>query len=73
MTSIPYRADAGCTIEFTALEARAQSWSTLGFEAFGPPAELFPALQQAVETFFGSIDDLGTGLSCGYPGWLATL
>lgn len=72
-TSVPYRPDAGCTVELTALEARARSWATLGFEAYGPPADLRPALQQAVETFFASIDDLGADLSCGYPEWLATL
>ncbi|HET9771638.1 MAG TPA: hypothetical protein VFS16_12180 [Acidimicrobiia bacterium] len=74
--SVPHRADAGCTVELTALEARGQSWTTLGFEAFGPPADLRTALQRAVETFFSSVDALDAldaERSCGYPGWLATL
>ncbi len=73
MTAIPYRADAGCDVELTALEALGQSWSTLGFEAFGPPAELLPALERAVTTVLASVGDFDADLSCGYPGWLATL
>jgi hypothetical protein len=73
MTAIAYRADAGCNVELTALEALSQSWATLGFEAFGPPADLLPALERAVATVFASVGDLDPDLSCGYPGWLATL
>lgn len=76
MATTPYRAGAGCNIELTALEAAGQSWTTLGFESFGPPAGLVPALEAAVEKFFAAIDLPGgfeTELSCGYPGWLATL
>jgi hypothetical protein len=69
----PYSADAGCTVELTALEVRGRSWTTLGFEAFGPPGDLRPALELAVETFFASVDEVGAEQSCGYPGWLATL
>jgi hypothetical protein len=74
--TIPYRSGAGCTIELTALEAAGQSWTTLGFESFGPPADLVPAVEVAVEKFFAAVDlrdGFGAELSCGYPGWLATL
>jgi hypothetical protein len=76
LATIPYRVGAGCNIELTALEAVGQSWSTLGFEAFGPPVDLVPALEAAVEKFFAAVNlpgGFGTDLSCGYPGWLATL
>ena len=76
MTTTPFRADAGCNIELTVLEARGQSWTTLGFESFGPAADLVPALERAVEKFFAAVDlpdGFRTELSCGYPGWLATL
>jgi hypothetical protein len=78
--SFPSGDDGGCTVELTALEARGQSWTTLGFEAFGPPAELRASLQQAVEAFCSSlqascspVEGFAAGQSCGYPGWLATL
>jgi hypothetical protein len=76
MATTSYRADAGCTIELTALEAVGQPWSTLGFESFGPAADLVPALEEAVEKFFAAVDlpdGFRTELSCGYPKWLATL
>jgi hypothetical protein len=76
MATTPYRGGAGCNIELTALEAVGQSWTTLGFESFGPPADLVPALEAAAEKFFAAVEltgGLGTELSCGYPGWLATL
>lgn len=59
---------ADCTVELTALEVSGQSWTTLGFEA--PDGR---ALDRAVERFFASVELPGDGLSCGYPGWLATL
>ena len=76
LTTVPYRGDAGCRVELTALQARGQEWSTVGFESYGPDADLVPALEAAADELFGSIDlpgTLGADLSCGYPGWLATL
>jgi len=76
LTTIPYRGDAGCRVELTALAVRGQTWSTVGFEAFGPEPDLVPALKAAAERFFAEVDlpgGLGADLSCGYPGWLATL
>jgi hypothetical protein len=76
LATIPYRGEAGCRVELTALQVHDQEWSTVGFEAFGPEPDLVPALQAAAERFFGSLDlpgGLGAELSCGYPGWLATL
>jgi hypothetical protein len=76
LATIPYRGDAGCRVELTALAAQGQQWSTVGFESFGPEPDLVPALQAATEQLFGSVElpgGLGTALSCGYPGWLATL
>ncbi len=77
-TSVPYqdRSDAGCNVELTALEVEGSGWSTVGFEAYGPEPDLVPALRSAAERFFASLDlpgGLGAELSCGYPGWLATL
>jgi hypothetical protein len=76
LTTIPYGDGAGCRVEITALRAANAQWSTVGFEAFGPDADLVPALEAAADELFGSIDlpgSLGADLSCGYPGWLATL
>jgi len=76
LATIPYRGDAGCRVEITALRTRDQEWSTVGFESFGPEPDLGPALTAAAEQFFGSLDlpgGLGAAVSCGYPGWLATL
>jgi hypothetical protein len=76
MTKIPSGGDSGCNVELTALAASGQTWSTLGFESFGPEPDLVPTLEAAAEALFGSLDlpgGLDTALSCGYPGWLATL
>jgi hypothetical protein len=76
LTTIAYRGDAGCRVELTALRSQGQEWSTVGFESYGPDADLVPALEAAADELFGSIDlpgNLGADLSCGYPGWLATL
>lgn len=76
LATVPYRGDAGCRVELTAVAARGQEWTTVGFEAFGPDADLVPALTATAEELFGSLDlpaGLGGALSCGYPGWLATL
>ncbi len=76
LTTVPFRGDAGCRVEITALRTEGREWTTIGFESFGPELDLFPALEAAADTFFGSIDlpgPLGADLSCGYPGWLATL
>lgn len=76
LTTIPYREDAGCRVELTALTTQGQEWTTIGFESFGPELDLVPALEAAADALFGSIDlpgNLGADLSCGYPGWLATL
>jgi hypothetical protein len=76
MATIPYRGDAGCRVELTALRVQGQEWSTVGFESFGPEPDLVPALTAAAEQLFGPLDlpgGLGAELSCGYPGWLATL
>lgn len=73
MVTVPSRGGSGCRVELTSLEAAGQSWTTLGFEAFGPPDDLRPALYRATEEFFGAVPLPGGGLSCGYPGWLATL
>ena len=75
MTTILDRGATGATVELTALEASAQTWSTLGFESFGPVADLLPALETAAQQFFGGLDlrgGLDAGMSCGYPAWLAT-
>jgi hypothetical protein len=79
-TSLPYgeRRDAGCRIELTGLEVGRSRWSTLGFESYGPDADLVPALRAGAEAFFASLADdvvpgLGADCCCGYPGWLATL
>jgi len=76
LATIPYRGDSGCRVEITALRARGQEWSTVGFESFGPDADLIPALEAAADELFGSLDlpgNLDADRSCGYPGWLATL
>ena len=76
LTTIPYGADAGCRVELTGLRSGGQEWSTVGFESYGPEADLVAALEAAADEVFGSIDlpgSLGADLSCGYPGWLATL
>jgi len=80
LATIPYqgRGDAGCRLEVTTLQVDGDGrrWSTVGFESFGPGPDLMPALRAATERFFGSLDlpgGLGAELSCGYPGWLATL
>ena len=76
LTTLPFRGDAGCQVEITALETQGQQWTTVGFEASGPELDLVPALEAAADALFGSIDlpgQLGADLSCGYPGWLATL
>ena len=74
--TVAYGDDAGCRVEITALEAGGQQWSTVGFEAYGPDADRGAALMAAAERVFGSVelpDGLGAEMSCGYPGWLATL
>ncbi|HYH51541.1 MAG TPA: hypothetical protein VEG38_18505 [Acidimicrobiia bacterium] len=71
--TVPYRDGSGCTVELTALEAPGTSSTTLGFEAFGTPADLVPALESATKVFFASVELPEAELSCGYPGWLATL
>ena len=71
--TFPYGDDAGCTAELTDLEASGTSFTTLGFEASGPPADLVPALRSATDMFFASVELPDADLSCGYPGWLATL
>lgn len=76
MATVPYPGEGGCNVELTALEVAGQSWTTLGFESFGPAADLAPALHVALEKFFASVDlpgGLPADLSCGYPGWLATV
>jgi hypothetical protein len=76
MATIPHGGAAGCRVELTALQTGSQRWSTVGFESYGPESELVPALTGAAEGVFGSLDlpaGLGADLSCGYPGWLATL
>lgn len=74
--TVAYRADAGCRVEVTALEVGGRPWSTVGFEAYGPDTDRVAALMAAAERVFGSVDlpdGLGAEMSCGYPGWLATL
>ena len=76
LTTIPYGSDSGCRVELTAVHVRAQDWWTVGFESYGPEGDLVPALEAAADELFGSLDlpgSLGADLSCGYPGWLATL
>jgi hypothetical protein len=76
LTTIPYGDEAGCRVEHTALRVEGQDWSTVGFESFGPDADLLAALEAAADELFSSVDlpgDLGAACSCGYPGWLATL
>jgi len=71
--TVPYRDDSECTVELTALEAAGASFTTLGFEASGPPADLIPALHSATSEFFADVELLDADLSCGYPAWLANL
>lgn len=75
-TTVPFRGDtAGCRVELTAVRTRGRQWTTVGFESFGPEADLVPALEAAAETVFTALDLAGplpAELSCGYPGWLAT-
>lgn len=86
MTTIPHHGDSGCNVELTALTVASggppgtpgsgQTWSTLGFESFGPERDLVPALKAAAEQLFGALElpgGLDSELACGYPGWLATL
>jgi len=76
LATVPYRGEAGCRVELTELVAVGQTWTTVGFEAFGPEPDRVPALQAAAERVFVPLDlpgGLGADLSCGYPGWLATL
>ena len=76
LIDIPFRDGAGCRAELTVLQVQGQQWTTLGFESYGPEVDLVPALEAAADGLFGSIDLPGTldaDLSCGYPGWLATL
>jgi hypothetical protein len=76
LVTIPYRGEAGCRVELTALRVQGRRWWTVGFEAFGPDADRVPALEAAAERFFGALDlpdGLGADCSCGYPGWLTTL
>jgi hypothetical protein len=75
-TTMPHGSDSGCKVELTGVQARLQEWWTVGLEAFGPQTELVPALEAAAGELFGALglhDGLGADLSCGYPGWLATL
>jgi hypothetical protein len=74
--AVPYRGEGGCRVELTALQTDGQRWWTVGFEAFGPDADRLGALTAAVERFLAAVDlpdGLKADLSCGYPGWLATL
>ena len=71
--TIPHRDDSGCTVELTALEAAGRSFTTLGFEASGQSSDLVAALRSATDLFFASVELPDADLSCGYPGWLATL
>lgn len=76
LTTVPFRGDASCRVELTALRAGGSEWTTVGFESSGPQPDLVPALEAAAGTLLGSIDlpgPLDADLSCGYPGWLATL
>jgi hypothetical protein len=76
MTKIPYHDGSGCNLELTALEASGQTWTTLGFESFGPESDLVPALEAAEQELFGALDlpgGLDAARSCGYPGWLGAL
>ena len=78
LATIPFRGEAGCRVELTALRVQGQTWTTVGFESYGPEPDLVPALEAAADAFFGSLDlpgpgGLGAEISCGYPGWLATL
>jgi hypothetical protein len=76
LTTIPYGDHAGCRVEIAGLRAADERWSTVGLESFGPDADLVPALETAADERFGSMDmpgSHGADLSCGYPGWLATL
>ena len=75
-TTVPFHGEAGCRVELTAVRARGQAWTSVGLESFGPEQDLVPALEAAAAAVFASIDladPLGADLSCGYPGWLATL
>ena len=72
LIDIPFGGDSGCRAELTTLRTQGQRWTTVGFESYGPEADLVPALEAAA----GSIDlpdPLDADLSGGYPAWLATL
>jgi hypothetical protein len=71
---------AGCIIEVTRIDADVdpQSWFSLGFEAFGPPALTTRLLDDALFAFFNEQGPVpGRTLteddSAGYPAWLAKL
>lgn len=75
-TTIPHGGESGCKVELTGVQVRGQKWWSVGLESYGPDTDLVPALEAAADELFGALDlqgGLGADLSCGYPGWLATL
>lgn len=64
--------DAGCNVELTRIELDGgQAWWTLGFEAFGPLAQLRESVTAAAATLAArQPSPLGNGIRSKYPFWL---
>lgn len=73
------RPDAGCNIELTVIDVKANigTWLTFGFEAFGPSGRVMALLDEAVAHFFAVHGPPPARLegrdSLSYPAWLALL
>jgi hypothetical protein len=69
--------DTGCNIELTLLETQEGpgSWTTIGFEAFGPPGRVMAMLDDSIRHFFAAHGPAPVRLegrdSLSYPTWLA--
>lgn len=73
------RPNAGCNIELTVINVKAnvEAWLTFGFEAFGPPEQVMAVLSESVVHYFavhGSPPVVLEGSnSLSYPAWLTLL
>ena len=67
----------GCNFELTAISGeRTGSWTSLAFEAFGPPLQTVRTLNEALNMILNNVRPplvLDTLSSYGYPTWIATL
>jgi hypothetical protein len=63
--------DRGCQVELTQVVVGAETWWTLGFEAFGALSTVEGDLRAAASTMAGRRPPpLGGGRLAGYPAWL---